>query len=370
MAVVGLKRLILGAFLAVIAVSSVESAPVPLGGETLALAGCPKPQRPCPKPTPVPTPSPTPAATPTPTPPPTPPPTPAPSPSPTPSPSASPSPGDPWSTPFGSRPLSGPISLSGAQCQNITIANRTIRDVAYPAKAIRLENCNGVTIEQVDFINVSEGVYALNSSNVTLRDSRYQNITGPAHDAAGNRTTNAANLIQLNHVSTALVDHNKGRCGDTEDIVSVYASRDVVVEDNWFEGALTDSPGCLAWKSNSGSAIALGDGNGTNETARRNIVLNPGQVGIFIVAGTNNHIDDNLIMGQQRPLANVGAYIYGATGCGDTFLRNRINWSNASGAANPYYDRPGDGCSPDETGSTPEGGRDTTLDPNAYRVQL
>lgn len=298
---------------------------------------------------------------------------PSPSPSSSPSPSPSPSTGtDPWAVPFATRPASGPINLSGTACQGITIRNLTFANLGPGVRAITLTNCSNVTIAEVDFLNVAEGVIAHGGSNITVRDARYQNIIGPAHDASGNRTVNLANFVQFDNVAGGAVTHNKGRCGDTEDIVSLTGStHDVVAQGNQFEGMLVDSTGCLAWKSNSGSGIAVADGSGTRNSAIGNTVLNPGQVGIFISGGTSSHIDQNVIVGQTRPLSNVGAYISSGAGaaCADTFIGNRVNWSRSDGMANPYYDAP-DGCSPDETGSTPEGGRDTTLDPNAYHVQL
>jgi len=37
---------------------------------------------------------------------------------------------------------------------------------------------------------------------------------------------------------------------------------------------------------------------------------NPGACGIFIAGGTNNQIVDNVIYGSQRPVANVGIYVW------------------------------------------------------------
>ncbi len=321
------------------------------------------------KPHPTPIVTPTPVTTPTPIPTPTPTPTPVPTPTPTPVPTPTPTPGDPWAVPFGSRPASGPINLSGAACNGITISNKTFANLGAGVRAITLTSCTNVIIEQVDFINVAEGVISHGGTNITVRDSRYQNILGPAHDASGNRTANLANFVQYDNVAGGGVIHNKGKCGDTEDIVSLTGStHDVIASDNWFEGALADSPGCLAWKSNSGSGIAVADGNGTRNSALRNIVLTPGQVGIFINGGTQSHIDDNLIMNQPRAGNNVGIYVdHSPAGCGNTVLRDRVNWHNAAGQVNGIYDPSSDGCVPDKSGSN---FNDPTLDPNAYHVTL
>jgi len=223
-----------------------------------------------------------------------------------------------WSTPLGDRPASQALSLR--DCRDVVIENKTFRDLGPNVIAIRIENCSNVTIRAVDFINVSEGVYAVNSSKITVRDSRYRNITGP-HQRVG---LNRANFVQFNHVNGGLIDHNKGKEGDTEDIVSIFASQNIVVEDNHFEGT--------NWTSSSGSGIALGDVGGSGNIARRNVLLNPGQVGIFIAGGTNNQIVDNVIYQAQRPRSNVA--IWRSTGRARTSASavpsSRAGWSRRS----------------------------------------
>ncbi|MFL5751331.1 MAG: right-handed parallel beta-helix repeat-containing protein [Chloroflexota bacterium] len=301
---------------------------------------------PAPTPTPVPTPVPTAAATPTPTPKPTaaptqppatatptatpePTPTPTVAPTPTPSSTSAPTPaaGDPWAVPFATRPQSAAVRLSN--CSNVVIQDKTFRDLGAGVISIRIENCTNVTIKAVDFLNVAEGVYALNSSNITIVDSRYSNITGPAQPRTG---ANVANFVQLNNVSGGLISHNKGKGGDTEDIVSVYQSDHVTVQDNQFEGT--------NWTSGSGSGIALSDGGGSFNVAQRNVLVNPGQVGIFIAGGTNSKILDNTVYGAQRTSSNVGLYVWNqsSTPCSDQEVsRNKVSWRNASGSLNPAW---------------------------------
>ena len=209
------------------------------------------------------------------------------------------------------------------------VDNKTFKDLGAGVIAIRIENCTNVTISSVDFINVAEGVYALNSSNIRIIDSRYSNITGPAQPRTG---ANVANFVQFNNVAGGLIARNKGKGGDTEDIVSVYQSDHVTVEDNHFEGT--------NWTSGSGSGIALSDGGGSYNVAQRNILVNPGQVGIFIAGGTNNKIVDNIIIGQQRTKSNVGVYVWNqsAAPCsGHTVSGNRVLWRRADGLLNPYW---------------------------------
>lgn len=244
-------------------------------------------------------------------------------------------------------------------CRDVVIENLTLRDFGSGVIAIRIENCTNVTIRAVDFLNVAEGVYALNSTNISVIDSRYSNITGPAQPRTG---ANVANFVQLNKVTGALIARNKGKGGDTEDIISVYQSSNVVVEDNHFEGT--------NWTSGSGSGIALSDGGGSGNIARRNILVNPGQVGAFIAGGINSVIADNIIIGQQRDKSNVGIYVWNqsSSACsGHTVSGNRVLWLRADGVPNPAWDARNCGTI---TGWSTNVWNDPTLDIEQYRVGL
>jgi hypothetical protein len=238
---------------------------------------------------------------------------------------------NPWSTAFGSRPRSGAITLT--DCRDRVISNRMFKDLGANVIAIKLVRCDNVTIKAVDFENVAEGVYAVDSTNIRVIDSRYRNIIGP-HERVG---LNRANFVQFNNVTGGLIDHNKGIGGDTEDVVSLYASSGIVVEDNHFQGT--------NWESRSSSGIAIGDGGGSNNTARRNKLVNIGQVGMFIAGGTNNKILDNVVFGEQRPGSNVGIYVadFSDGPCsGHTVSGNRVRFRNEDGVLNGYWQ--GSGC--------------------------
>jgi len=233
-----------------------------------------------------------------------------------------------WSTPLGDRPASQALSLR--DCRDVVIENKTFRDLGPNVIAIRIENCSNVTIRAVDFINVAQGIVVSDSSNVIVRETRYSNIIGP-HARVG---LNRGNLVQLVNVAGGLIAWNKGKGGDTEDIVSIYKSHDVIVEDNHFEGT-------AAATSTSGCGIGLSDEGGTHNIARRNVLLNPGACGIFIAGGTNNEIADNIVYGEARPPANVGIYVWNQSSkacSGNTVSGNRVNWLNANGDPNPFWD--------------------------------
>ncbi len=319
-------------------------------------------------PTPTPTPTsggtaqPTVAPTPTPTPAPTANPTPTPAPTAAPTPTPAPASGSGlWAASFLSRPTSGPIRKVGG-CDGLVIEGLTFKDLGTDVEAIHLERCNNVTIRANDFARVAQAITVVDSTNVKIEWNRYLDITGP-HARVGK---NRANFVQLVNVTRGYISNNKGKGGDTEDVVSMYRSGGTstspfIIEDNHFEGT--------NWTSGSGSGIALGDEGSAYSIARNNTLLNIGQVGIFIAGGTNHKILDNIIYGEQRASSNVGLYVWNqySSGCSGHEVRgNRVSWRKADGSVNPSWN--GGNCGSisgwsDNTWTAP-------LDPSTLRVGL
>ncbi|MFP5341650.1 MAG: lamin tail domain-containing protein [Candidatus Limnocylindria bacterium] len=315
--------------------------PTPITGSTTPIATPTPTTAPTATPTPAPTstatgaptPAPTAGATATPTPAPT--ATPTPTPAPTAAPTPTPAPtvaGDPWATAFLSRPSSGPIRKVGG-CDGIVIENRTFKDLGADVEAIHLERCDGVTIRANDFARVAQAITIIDSTNVRIEWNRYLDIVGP-HARVGKHR---ANFVQLVNVSRGTIAHNKGKGGDTEDIVSMYrsggtSSSPFIIEYNHFEGT--------NWSSTSGSGIALGDEGSAYSIARNNTLLNVGQVGVFIAGGTNHKILDNVVYGERRTSSNVGLYVwnqYSSSCAGHEVRGNRIQWYKADGSSNPSW---------------------------------
>jgi hypothetical protein len=271
-----------------------------------------------------------------------------------------PRPQDPWSVAFLARPVSEPIRLKG--CRDLVIENRTFKDLGPDVEAIHLEDCHNITIRDNDFARVAQAITAVNSTDIRVEWNRYEDILGP-HERVG---LHRANFVQFDKVRGGYIGNNKGRGGDTEDIVSLHDSggtpgQPLYVEANHFEG--TD------WTSESGSGIALGDGGSTHTIARNNVLLNVGQVGIFIAGGTENAILDNVLYGEQRASSNVGIYVWNQSdsACSGHEVRgNRVRWYRADGQSNPAWN-------PGNCGAV--GGWDAndwgaTLDPAQLRVEL
>ena len=269
-------------------------------------------------------------------------------------------PADDWTVPVLTRPLSGPIRLNG--CNDVLIENRTFRDLGPDVEAIHLENCHRVTIRANDFARVAQAITAIGSSDIRVEGNRYVDILGP-HARVG---LHRGNFVQFDRVRGGYIGRNEGRGGDTEDIVSLHSSggtaaAPLIVEDNHFEG--------IDWSSSSGSGIALGDGGSSYTIARRNVLLNPGQVGIFIAGGTNNAILDNVIYGEKRPSSNVGLYVWNQSdsACSGHEVRgNQVSWIRADGEPNPAWDQGNCGTVAGWTTND----WSAALDPTTLRVDL
>lgn len=259
---------------------------------------------------------------------------------------------------FGSRPVAARMDLTGKQ--DVVIEGKTFRGGTTGLAAIRIISSARITIRDCDFIDVPGGIYAYRSQDVTIEGCRYSNITGP-HARTG---ANVGNFVQTNECDRVIVRKNKGKGGDTEDIVSIFATSHSIVEDNHFEGT--------NWTSPAGSGIALGDYGGVENIARRNVLVNPGQVGAFIAGGQRHTIEDNIIIkpkGSRGGSGDIGMYValYGpGPTSGHTVQRNRVLWYTAAGTLNSWWT---DGQSGPVAGWKTNK-EDTTLDVEQYRVVL
>ena len=269
--------------------------------------------------------------------------------------------GDPWAVEFLSRPLSEPIRKVGG-CDDLVIENLTFRDLGPDVEAIHLQRCHNVTIRANDFARVAQAITVLDSTNVRIEWNRYEDILGP-HARDGKHR---ANFVQLVRVAGGSINDNKGRGGDTEDIVSMYesggsADAPFLVERNHFEG--------IDWSSDSGSGIALGDGESSHAIARDNVLLNVGQVGMFIAGGTNHKILDNTVYGEARTGSNVGIYVWDRTDvpCSGHEVRgNQVYWRQPDGNPNGAWD--GGNCG--EIDGWDENDWNADLDPATLKVTL
>lgn len=290
----------------------------------------------------------------------------------TPAPTTAPtaSPADPWAVAFASRPLSGPIQLSGAACQNIVIEGLTFRDLGANVNAIRLDSCSNVTIRANDFLNVAQGITAYDSTNVRIEWNRYRNILGP-HERNG---LNRGNFVQFVYAVGGYIGHNKGEglaTEDPEDLINLYSSEGtaanpIIIEYNALEGS--------AWRSTSGAGILLGDAGGEWQIARYNTLLTPGSAGIAIASGTNISVIGNTLYGEGRTGSNVGISVwnqYGTPCSGITVSGNKARWWKANGQRAEFWNGGNCGTIVNVTSAYPNGNDySTPISPSSLEVTL
>lgn len=270
-----------------------------------------------------------------------------------------PPPSTPWSVPFlGRTPSSalvisnrnGGPPISGLQFQGLS------------GVALILQNCQNLTVTANDFDTCVGGIFTLNCQNITLTWNRFHEIGGSSTVGSGKN-----NLIQLNNTTGAYIGNNKGIGGRTEDMFSIYmssgadAAHPIIVENNALEG--TD------WTSSSGSGVMIGDAGGSHIVVRKNTVLTPGQVGIGIVGGADNHVVNNVLYDVRRVNDNVGLSCYNPSGSNPfgphEISGNRVFWLDANGNPNPIWIGAGT-----VTQTPPNVLQDPTINPALLHVTL
>ena len=188
-----------------------------------------------------------------------------------------------------------------------------------------------------------------------------QDILGP-HERVG---LNRANFVQFDEVRGGYIGNNKGKGGDTEDIVSLHdsggsADEPLIVEFNHFEG--TD------WSSESGSGIALGDGGASFRSPGTTSCSTRARSGSSSPAGEQRHHRQR---GLRRAAAssNVGIYVWGQDDreCSGHEVRgNNVFWLRADGEPNTGWDA--ENCGPIAGWATNE--FQPILDPAQLTVDL
>jgi hypothetical protein len=136
-----------------------------------------------------------------------------------------------------------------------------------------------------------------------------------------------------------------------------------VVEDFAFEGT--------NWESSRGSGVMLGDQGGQHVVCQNGTLLNSGACGIGIAGGVDIHVLGLTVYGEQRPLSNIGLYVWNQSGqpsSGHQVERNKVFWKKADGTMNNRWDAGNsgviDGWSDNQWG-VPAG-----IDPETLRVTV
>jgi len=254
------------------------------------------------------------------------------------------------------RIISEAVNLSGIH--DLTISGRAIAGGAVPAitlnncyniritgnklfnstdVGIHLFRCTNITIDHNYFTNVSTGVYVQQTSGggIVVTHNQFLNMKGPMP---------RGQFVQFDHLNGpgCSISHNRGENipgkSNPEDAINLYMSNGtaispITVAGNWIRGG---------GPSKTGGGIVLGDAGGSYQVAENNVLINPGQYGIGIAAGTNLRILNNKIYAAKNSFTNVGITIWNqytnTSSCALIVVRgNQVNWTNSNGVSNPAW---------------------------------
>ena len=199
--------------------------------------------------------------------------------------------------------------------------------VAEGFRSITIRNCA---------LDRTGGIYLVSpvaSANVVVTQNRARNIQ---------KGSGLKQFLQFNGVTSATVDVSWNEVinvygkSEVEDNISIYKSSNVVVHDNYIQGAYPRN----YTHEFSGSGIVLGDDGGSFNRVYRNQIVDTTNVGIGIVGGHDNEIRGNRVVSDGKldngtPLvaANVGVVVWDAyrdpEWANNRATGNTIAWVNA-----------------------------------------
>jgi hypothetical protein len=225
---------------------------------------------------------------------------------------------------------------------NVSICNCYIHDSAN--NGVQIQSSSAVTVQGNRMERVMTGVYAVQcgSGGIRILGNYVQDVQGPLPRG---QLVQFDNVIQGSGTASIIAYNyaiNYMGQSTPEDMINIYESQGtaatpILVEGNFLSG---DPVHGSQGKSSSGSGIMIGDAGGNYLTARNNILLSPGQVGIGIPSGSNVMVAGNMIMGLQSNVSNIGMYAwnqYSGTPGPVTVLDNTIAWKESSGAENDWW---------------------------------
>lgn len=234
------------------------------------------------------------------------------------------------------------IELAGGNCiRMINCDNVIIKNMFFKGsirEAVSLENCSNVLVINCFFAGNANGVYALNSTGVVVRNNEILN----PHGARGGR----GQFVQFDacYGANNLVEYNLGYSfegeGYPEDWISLVQTTTgtnlspVTVRYNKFTGG---------GPSLSGGGIMSGDLTGSYQLVEYNELKFCGNYGVAISGGDYNTVSNNIVYDIQRPWSNVGMYIANYSGVGTTcsnatMTNNKSTWTHKDGFSNAFYD--------------------------------
>jgi hypothetical protein len=211
------------------------------------------------------------------------------------------------------------------------------------------------------------GVYVLNSSNIRIDHNRFENVASGLYAVGGSSgglkfDHNHATRVRGPYPRGQLVQFNgvKGPnheicCNTSDQKIGGYGSGPEDHINMYNSHGTATSPIRITWNklrgggTKSGSGIMLGDNGSSYAVAVRNILVDPGQVGIGISGGHHNTAQGNKIYAARNSWTNVGMYVWkwraSEPPCySHTVRNNRVNFINRGGVQSPFWN--GNNCGP------------------------
>ncbi|MET7030065.1 right-handed parallel beta-helix repeat-containing protein [Sediminicola luteus] len=232
-----------------------------------------------------------------------------------------------------SNPTGHAITL--VNCKNVIIEKSYLHHSI--GNGVNLTSCENIEIRNVRMEAVASGVYAQISQGVLVTHIEVKNALGPfprGQMVQFNGVTGEGNKINYN------VSENIMGQSNPEDAINLYnthgtISSPIEVIGNWIRGG---------GPSNSGGGIMTGDKGGSHIVVKDNILVDPGQYGIAIAAGSNIKILNNFVYAKQQTFTNVGIYIWNqyteTSVCSSNEIRdNSVNWVNKNGTQNSVWNK-------------------------------
>lgn len=233
------------------------------------------------------------------------------------------------------------VKLRGCRGHGIVIAGSSdisingvdIEDTL--GSAVIVSHSGKVDIRGSRFARAANGVYAVDTSGVSVSGNLIVNMKGPKPRGQG---------IQFDKVS------GKGNSIACNTLISTPGEAQVEDAINLYQ-SVGDADAPLTVKSNqiigggpsrSGGGILIGDQGGAHFLVEDNVLVDPGQYGIGVAGGKDSLVTRNQIFAGRKPFTNVGIYIHNFStprrDCARHVIRaNKVFYRSAIGRWNNYW---------------------------------
>lgn len=228
----------------------------------------------------------------------------------------------------------GPCSGAGvyvSSSSNVIVKSVYIHDTT--DNGVTATGVSGLEMANNRLERVKSGLYALSSTRVVVASNNFLNVRGPmprGQFVQFDKVYGGGNRVQCNVGENIMFESSP------EDAINMYQSNGLATDPIQIIGNKIRGGGPSA----SGGGILLGDSGGSNQIARDNILVDPGQYGMAAAGGTNISILNNQIYGRQQSFTNVGIYVWNqyTTACSAVTVQgNSVKWTNSAGQANPSW---------------------------------